>query len=73
MIPPYFSLDDPTDTFRVTLDIQMSPKGMQPKQACQLIATVLESAYTFIRLVDIRQCSQLDDDGLALRNMNEEA
>jgi hypothetical protein len=64
---PLVDLDAPTSTYRISVDVDMVPAGMAAEQACGLIISALEAAYTLIRDVRVKQCSTLTKDGLCRR------
>jgi hypothetical protein len=64
---PLIDLDEPTRTYRISVDVDMVPAGMSSEQACGLFIAALETAYTVVRAVRINQCSTLTKDGVYRR------
>jgi hypothetical protein len=65
---PHIDLDAQSSTYRISVDVDMVPAGMAPEQACGLIVSTLESAFTVVRAVRVNQCSALTQEGLHRRD-----
>jgi hypothetical protein len=61
---PPVDLVAPTTTYRISVDVDMVPADLPSEQACGLVISALEAAYTVVRAVRVNQCSALTKDGL---------
>jgi hypothetical protein len=62
-------LDQPSTTYRFSVDVEMVPAGMSTEQACGLFVAALETAYSVISAVRINQCSTLTAEGMHRRSV----
>jgi hypothetical protein len=60
-------LQEPSTTYRFSVDIDMVPAGMRPEQACSQFVAALEAAFPVVRSVRINQCSSLTPEGMQRR------